>query len=167
MLSQGLSRLPPDRKALAIQGMVRISHPYLSDSPVKRFGTQNVRRSNSMRSWTAWSTTTIASGCVANRSAERRLTRTPWLDPHSIPNGETNPSPRATPPRPTSIGIGGRHQTESPADFVGMRRCDRSPPLFLGHHPEAKPAPAAWARSNCRRWLSRFPMTCVMVDCRT
>ena len=36
-------RSPPraavaDRKALAIQGMVRISHPYLSDSPVKRCG---------------------------------------------------------------------------------------------------------------------------------
>src|SRR4029079_7281504 len=33
---------------------------------------------------------------------------------------------------------------------------------------DAKPvASAAFARSYCRRWLSRLPMTCAIVDCRT
>ena len=44
-----------DRKALAIQGMVRISHPYLSDSSVKRCGIPkcSATTQSGTRSWTA------------------------------------------------------------------------------------------------------------------
>jgi hypothetical protein len=76
-----------------------------------------------------WRPRRTTSGCPSQRR-NRWLPdcRRRWLDPHSIPmeNG-----------RPTSIGIGGRHQAGFTGDFVGMRRCDQSAPLFLGHHPYA------------------------------
>ena len=129
-------RSPPrapvaDRKALAIQGMVRISHPYLSDSPVKRCGIPkcSATQLSPTLSWTASSTTPIASSCVVSCSAERRLRSTPVT--HIAYRWRDQPSPRATPLRPTSIGTAGRLQSEwvadirpeSPAEFVGMRRC--------------------------------------------
>jgi hypothetical protein len=61
-------------------------------------------------------TTPIASSCVANRSAKRRLRRTSWLDQVAIRmERSTQPTGHATPAdierngRPTSIGMGGRH----------------------------------------------------------
>jgi hypothetical protein len=61
--------------------------------------------------------TPTASSCVVNRSAERRFRRTPWLDPDDIRmERSTQPTGNATPAdidrngRPTSIGMGGRHQ---------------------------------------------------------
>lgn len=70
-----------------------------------------------MRSWTASSTKLTGSNRAANHSAERRLRRTPWLDP-AIIQMERSASQRALPlpadidrnGGPTSIGMGGRHQ---------------------------------------------------------
>jgi hypothetical protein len=117
-------RSPPrastaDRKALAVKGMVRINHPYLSDSPVKRCGIPkcSVIPLLAMRSWTASFTTPIASSYAANHCAERKLRRTPWLDPNTIqveisakPTGSATPADIDRNGRPTSIGIGGRLQ---------------------------------------------------------
>jgi hypothetical protein len=63
----------------------------------------------------------IASSCVANHSAGRRLTRTPWFDPQTIPmEGPALAHGQRHPGRLQSESVADI-RPESPADFVGMR----------------------------------------------
>ena len=101
----------------------------------------------------------------ASKGAEncRRLTRPCplWRD-HVRPAGDP-------PPRPTSIGTGGRHQSECPADFVGIRRPRSAKPgraTRSGWTP-ALPSPRrSVLQKNFRSKITRLSRTCSQVSIR-
>jgi hypothetical protein len=74
-------------------------------------------------------TTPTACSSAATACASRTGQKPPTLDPVQLPMERSHPSSgrSATPAdinrngRPTSIGTGGRHQSECPADIIGIR----------------------------------------------
>ena len=120
-----------DLKRLTEQRMGRVDNP---DSRQQSFRCCGIAPCSASRPWptpssTASSTTRIACSSAVTACASRTRRKLPALDPLQPIMERSHPSSgrSATPAdinrngRPTSIGTGGRHQSECPADIIGIR----------------------------------------------